>query len=740
MISNPISGRVLESITGHRYYPVSLISLFFLILVGYFITWPIMMYDTDLWYHLTGGRYFWQNGTIANDAFFSYITPPKSWYNYYWLFQAVVYKIFQWTGYYGLVTLRCLLYFLTALFISLFFIQRIGNKAELLIGLSLFVCCTILILNRELLVRPHLFSYLFVVVFLYILEYRRDKIWLLPLLGILWSNLHGIEYPVMFLIVFAYVAETYWHQLRNKPSGLCRHSPRQATGNALAGGSGNKSSGEAMGKKTKWILISVFYTIFITPGVVELIQTPFTVSFQNASHQHLYVAELLPISFRDLFVFAPVTLKGLISSLQNIIILLSAASFLMCLWKRQLRISHAVLFFCSLLLLAKHIRFTYEFTILSLPLLRLGTRLIAENVRFPRRFVDLALPVTVILLPILILGSAFGNRPAYPFSESNLPAGVVRFLNRHAPGGRILNEPNTGGYLPWALGQKFKIYMDMQMSIFSDTDFATAHNAFFDPTVFKAFIQRYDPSFISVALNRSDFKKVVATDARFVPVFFDHAELLYVNKAHYGDLAAQHGLKAIDPFRIREMKYEDQSSETLSQMVAEATRMLDQDPMNYSANQIMCGISVARRQYDQALSYADGIIRYYPEMSHGYALKADALFGMERYKEAARLYQKAMNMGQTAKPENIYWNLHATYVKLKEYGKAYRLLSKYVNPFVPSTDYRDIYQLGMSAASVGKTREAVTFLKIARMKAPAPDMDYIQKIDQNLSMLGGDIR
>lgn len=716
MISNPISGRVFENMTGHRYYPVSLISLFFLILVGYFITWPIVMTDTDLWYHLSGGRYFWENGTIARDAFFSYITPPKSWYNYYWLFQAVIYKIFQWMDYYGLIALRCLLYSLTALFICLSFVRRHKNRTELLLGLFLFVACAIVILYRELTVRPHLFSYLFIVVFLYILEFKRDKIWLLPLLGIFWSNVHGIEYPVMFLIVFAYLGEIYWRQLRKIPTG------------------------DATGKKEKWLLISVFYTIFITPGVTELVQTPFTVSFQNAAYQHLYVSELLPIPFRNFFVFAPVTLKGLISSLQNVIVLLTAVTFLMGLWKRKLRISHAILFTGAILLLAKHNRFACEFTLLSIPLLRHGIRWIAEKDRFPRRFVALALPVLVIVVPLLLFSNIFSNRLAYPFSQSNLPAGVVRFLNRHAPGGRILNEPNTGGYLPWALSQKFKIYMDMQMTIFSDTDFATAHNAFFDPTVFKAFIQKYDPSFISVSLNRPYFKKIVESDPRFVPVFFDHAELLYVNKAHYGDLADRYGLKAIDPFRFREIKYEDLSAETLSRMFAEAARMVDQDPMNYSANQIICSISVARRQYAQALSYADGIIRYYPELSHGYALKADALFGMARYKEAARLYEKALDMGQTAKPENVYWNLHAAYTKLKEYKKAYRLLSKYVNPFSPNTDYRDIYQLGISAATVGKVHEAVTFLKIARMKVPPTDTEYVQKIDKNLAIQSGDTR
>ena len=716
MTPHPSDGRLYENITAHRYYPRSLIALFFLILIGYFIAWPIQMTDTDLWYHLSGGRYFWQNGTIARDAFFSYITPPKSWYNYYWLFQAAVYKIFQWTDYYGLIVLRCLLYFLTALFICLSFVRRHENRTELLLGLFLFVACAIVILYRELAVRPHLFSYFFIVVFLYILEFKRDKIWLLPLLGIFWSNVHGIEYPVIFLIVFAYLAEIYWRQFRKIPTGVESR------------------------RKENWLLIAVFYTIFITPGVIELVQTPFSVSFQNAAYQHLYVSELLPIPFRDFLFFFPASVPGLISSLRNLIVLLAAAFLLIGLWNRKLRISHAILFIGAFLLLAKHNRFTVEFTLLSIPLLRHGVRLLAEKDRLPRRVVNLALPVVVVLLPLLVFHSTLGNRPAYPFSASNLPSGIVRFLNQHAPGGKILNEASTGGYYPWALSKKFRIYMDMQMTIFSDTDFATAQNAFFDANAFKAFIQKYDPSFISVSLNRPNFKKIVASDLRFVPVFFDHAEILYVNKDQYGDLAGKYELKAIDPFHYREIDYESLGEDVLAPMLAEAARIRDEDPANYSANHILGIISAVRKQYDQALSYAETILRHYPELSHGYALKGDALFGMERYEEAAFLYEKALDMGQTAKHENVYWNLHAAYAKLKEYKKAYKVLSKYVNPFNPSADYKEIYQLGMSAATIGKVHEAVTFLKIAKLKVPPTDTEYVEKIDKNLAVQSGDTK
>jgi tetratricopeptide (TPR) repeat protein len=98
------------------------------------------------------------------------------------------------------------------------------------------------------------------------------------------------------------------------------------------------------------------------------------------------------------------------------------------------------------------------------------------------------------------------------------------------------------------------------------------------------------------------------------------------------------------------------------------------------------------------------------------------------------------NMGQTAKNEKVYWNLHAAYAKSKEYKKAYRVLAKYVNPFSPNEDYKEIYQLGVSAATIGNIREAFIFLKIARMRAPRTDTEYIQKIERNLAILSGDVK
>jgi len=705
-------GNGLENNT-ERYLIV--VSGLFCLMLGYFlITWPIVGYDADLWYHLFGGRYLVQHGVIPHDAYFSYIQPPKLWYDYYWLFQAVVYIIHQFTGYHGLIVLRSLLYLATVLLIHLLLFRRNDSTIAIITGAVLFVFFSLGILNRELVVRPHLLSYLFIVCFLYVLEVKPDKVWILPIIGVIWCNVHGIEFPVMFAIVIAYIVENFYLRYKNN---VDRTLPTL---------------------KSQMLLMSVLYTVFFTPQIIKLIQTPFDVSFETAAYQHLYVLELVRVSFKNFFIFAPVTVQGVITSFQNVIVILAAASFVIGLLKRKLRISHAILFLTGVFLLTRHLRFLWEFMLLCIPLIYRGLPMICERLKPSPRFIRIYLPIVMIFLPLVIFINVFSNRPAYPFSNSKLPTGVVHFLNQHASGGKILNEPNSGGYLEWALDSKFKIYMDMQMTIFHDMDFAFASHSFFDEHAFKGFLRKYDPSFISVSLQRTWFSKIVSGHKEFVPIFFDHAELLYVNMNHHRELAEKYALKAIDPFHLQSISYKKESPQRLSELFDEASRIINQDPFNYGANKIICNILIIRGQQAQALPYADYLIRQYPDKYDGYALNADALFGMGRYAEANRLYSQALDMGQIVRGEMVYRNLHATYIKLKEYEKAYKLLSRFVNPFDLGADYKDIYELGMSAACVDKISEAVTFLKIARMKVPPADTEYIEKIDKNLSMLGGD--
>ena len=68
-----------------------------LILVGayYLVRWPIVFLDADLWYHMNGGRYIAEHWRIPTESFFSFLSPPRAYVDYYWLFQVLVYSIYK---------------------------------------------------------------------------------------------------------------------------------------------------------------------------------------------------------------------------------------------------------------------------------------------------------------------------------------------------------------------------------------------------------------------------------------------------------------------------------------------------------------------------------------------------------------------------------------------------------------------------------------------------------------------
>lgn len=62
----------LTPLRGIQVYLILLLALSFY----YLIRWPIVALDTDLWYHLNGGRYILENKSLPTTSFFSFISPP----------------------------------------------------------------------------------------------------------------------------------------------------------------------------------------------------------------------------------------------------------------------------------------------------------------------------------------------------------------------------------------------------------------------------------------------------------------------------------------------------------------------------------------------------------------------------------------------------------------------------------------------------------------------------------------
>ena len=213
-------GRPLKLLKHPRALPL-LAGLYLLILtamlVRFFLTEPIVALDTDLWYHLTGGSQILAHRVIPHDSFFSFLTPAREWVDYYWLFQVVVASVHAAFGNYGLVILRGCLSAGILIMVMAFLARNFRERRDVLTLVVLSSIYMAVLLGRLMNLRPHLFTYLLLVIMLWVLEWApRRALWLVPL-TMVWVNLHGIVYPLILTVIGAYAAEhavRAWQQRR----------------------------------------------------------------------------------------------------------------------------------------------------------------------------------------------------------------------------------------------------------------------------------------------------------------------------------------------------------------------------------------------------------------------------------------------------------------------------------------------------------------------------------------------
>ncbi len=363
------------------------------------LRWPIVAVDTDLWYHLNAGRQIAADGAIPTSAFFSFLRPSPDWLDYYWLTQLGLYGVHALGGPVALVLLRAVLALGTLGFALA--LLRTGRTPESLPwGAFVFTLAGLYVLERFTAIRPHAASYLLIAVFLYLLESRR-ALWALPGLAILWVNLHGIEYPVMGLILGAYLAEAFFARLGAAPE------TRAASPRALAP-----------------VLLAML-CVLATPHGLALLATPFTeVSFAGQ-----YIEELRPVDPASLFQLSQTGLLITQTTLRSLLLLLAAVACLASLRRSTLRPAHLLLLAGGSVLLLRMQRFSIEFVLLALPLLGAFRPPTLALAAVPR-WLAIGLAALLACLPFRYLAEVLDTRCTFPLCARELPDGAVAFLDR----------------------------------------------------------------------------------------------------------------------------------------------------------------------------------------------------------------------------------------------------------------------------------------------------------------------
>jgi hypothetical protein len=184
--------------------------------LGVFLAQSVNLVSTDLGRHIENGRYFLETHKIPDTNLYSYTYPDVPFINHHWGSGVLFYLIWKVAGISGLSFLYIGLSLLT--FGLLFF------QAKKFAGLALATLSAVLVIpliGERTEIRPEVFSYFFAVIFFLLLwkyekgELKTDLLFLLPVLSLLWVNLH-IYFIFGIGLIGLFLLDTMWEKSWSK--------------------------------------------------------------------------------------------------------------------------------------------------------------------------------------------------------------------------------------------------------------------------------------------------------------------------------------------------------------------------------------------------------------------------------------------------------------------------------------------------------------------------------------------
>jgi len=395
--------------------------------------------DPDLGFHLQYGKYIFEQSSVPATDLTTYTVSNHTYIDLHWLFQLLIYLIFLGFGYPGLSIFFCLL----SLLILLLLMKRLRTSNGWRV-----VCLLValLVLEPRLLPRPEMFTFLFLLILLQILENyhlkKKGRLYLLPLLMLVWCNMHSLF--ILGLLATAVFFLSTWFQERRPDRKLFT-----------------------------WFLVSIL-ACFLNPYHVQGFLFPFSLLTRFDQHNlfHQHIAEFRPVSGLDYSQTA--TLLFFLSSLLTIFFLIFPSR------KRPL---HEI--WISLLFLVPAIaaaRNQALFVLASIPFL--GSQLPAFSaksipVMFARKsapFLRYSLLLLMILLTVRVLNGSYYaangscNKTGAGINRFRLPEDAAGFLAGNRLNGRMINSLGCGGWLSWRLQQP--VFIDGRLEVIGEDLYA----------------------------------------------------------------------------------------------------------------------------------------------------------------------------------------------------------------------------------------------------------------------------
>jgi Tfp pilus assembly protein PilF len=636
---------------------------------------PIHFTDTDMWYHLNGGRYFWENFSVPDSSFFSFIEPTREWTNYFWGFQAITYGIHHLFGWTGLIFLKAILVTATAFFISRILIS--GNRGQYAsaVQLAIFSLVMLALFARFSAVRPHLFSYLFIPIFIYILYFRPKHVPILPLLTVIWINVHGVEWIVGALVCTPFIL--------SRASSIYREKDRKAV------------------YEVAWVA-ACLPAMLLNPFGLEMLLAP----LKTPSEAYNFIRELQQPGFSF---YTTLTAQNMLirpHGASSLLFLFSLISII-ALWARgRLKLEHVVFAIGGTVLLFRGLRFLWEWILLSIPLFQSASHLFNQPTFGQRKILGPIISLIIIFATPVHLALNF-NVLGYPYNTQNLPVGTTKFIRQSGIQGSYALPPAFGGFVQWELYPKILIHSDMEFPPFDGEIFYELKNSFSSVTGLKHLMMTYKPDFIAVNSGRSDFEKNAKSTGLLTPVFFDNELVLYANTEKHPALVKQYALKYINPHNTTSHIH----PKNRGNAVEELKKVLTIDPTSEPALTAIAKLLIELKQLDDAKMYTTRLRVNHPNNPNSYLFAGLIETQLDNCNEAIQYFRKTLDYGDEQTRNNAHKNMANCHYLSQDFASAYQHFQMGFNQYKHNEDMEHFYQFAFSSVIVGESEKARVLLK-----------------------------
>lgn len=462
---------------------------------------------SDLGRHLKMGEIVLDCMCVPQTNLFSYTDPNFPIVNHEWLVQVIFYLTSVWFGLHGLLILKMII-----IIISFSLMYLVAMRYGSTFWTVIFSLLGITIFSTRFFVLPELFSYLFIALFIFIIEkYKESKkyylLWILPLIELFWINTH-IYFILGLGIYFFFIGSEL---IKTK----------------------------AVNKRLIIIGIVLILSTFINPSFIKGAILPFTFhsNYNFSVEENKSPFKILESSSTNTNLASTLLLQ--IAVFDVLFILFLVCFFLKKNWKDLyfLGIGSMGFFLGTLFFRCISLFGILGYFVLIKTFTEIEEKLRKGMSTYSINAIKGGITLIVLLIVVFHIKGLFDHRILgfyfVPSAEN-----AVTFIKKANIQGRIFNNYIIGNYLIYGLYPNEKVYIDARPEAYSGSIFDDYYRMMSDEKFFNKQVKKYNINAVifNVAMDdpaiiRPFLIRLLATD-NWVPIYVDGTVTILVRNNH----------------------------------------------------------------------------------------------------------------------------------------------------------------------------------------------------------------